>query len=358
MQEVAPSRGIAWLPVGSLIAINASLIISWIAYHNYQPKLLERFDYGEYATFLGWAKLIVLAVVPPLAGYIADRIRPQRMYQIPLLSAGVCLTALIFFVVGMMITPSPLLPWAAILPLMMVLWLISMNVFYAPALAALERLVSKESLGIVVAVYALVADILYGLEPLIVDLVQFFGAAPTFFLGGVLVLGSGLFFQRNYGQAVLVNPPENKSSNFGLVLMMGLCLGVASGYIINRLPFVLPNELYVAGFTLGGELWVSKIFILAALLAIPAARWAKQRNQLRIFGLSFFVALALLFLLGVVPEFWAIPVSMILSACLASMSVTALPLAFGSINSARMAMGMGVFLCGLELPDSLMELFY
>lgn len=358
MQEVAPSKGIAWPQVGSLIALNASLIISWIAYHNYQPKILEQFDYVHYSSFLGWVKLVVLAVVPPLAGYFADHLRIRHVHQIPLLSAGVSLTAMIFFFVGLVITPSPVLPWSAILPILIVLWLISMNVFYAPALASLERMVNKENIGLVVAVYALVADILYGLEPLIVKIILFVGAAPTFFLGGILIFVSGWYFQRNYRQADLIVHPEKKSTGFGHVLLIGLCVGLISGFIINRLPVLLPQDWVVANIKLGKDLWVSLIFILAAMLALPAARWAKYRNQTRIFSLSFLGALTSLVLISFLDFLWALPATLFLSVCLSLMSVTALPLAIGRLNSNRMALGMGIFLSGLELPDSLLEMLY
>jgi MFS family permease len=358
MHEVAPSKGIAWPQVGSLIAINASLIISWIAYHNYQPILLERFAFSHYESFLGWVKLIVLAIIPPLAGYLADKIGKGNAQHIPLLTAGVSFTAMIFFVVGLMITPNQVLPFGFLLPLMMVLWLIAMNVFYAPALAALDQLVSREQMGIAVAVYALVADLLYGLEPIIIGLVNFFGAAPTFFIGGLLVLGSGLFFQKSFGKVKMDITSVQTRSNFGYVLLVGLCLGLVSGYIINRLGDLVPTGWSVGSVSVDGELWVSKIFILAALLALPAAKWVKGKNQVRLFFQCFTFSMLLLLVVGFLPFSGAIFTSILLSVCLAVLSVTSLPIAFSKLDPAHMAFGMGVFICGLELPDSLMEIFY
>jgi hypothetical protein len=36
-----------WSQVYSLLALNAAIVISWIAYHNYQPKLLNLFHFEE-----------------------------------------------------------------------------------------------------------------------------------------------------------------------------------------------------------------------------------------------------------------------------------------------------------------------
>jgi hypothetical protein len=42
---------IEWKQLWSLAALYGSIVIGWIAYHNYQPKLLVQFDFTQY-TFL------------------------------------------------------------------------------------------------------------------------------------------------------------------------------------------------------------------------------------------------------------------------------------------------------------------
>ncbi len=66
------NQTIHWRQIWSLIALNASIIISWIAYHNYQSQLLEQFNYQHYEGFLQKAKLYILLVIPPLAGFLSD----------------------------------------------------------------------------------------------------------------------------------------------------------------------------------------------------------------------------------------------------------------------------------------------
>src|SRR5260221_486406 len=52
-----------WNQVYSLLALNAALVISWIAYHNYQPKVLEIFHFTELKLFLIIAKGLILVLI-------------------------------------------------------------------------------------------------------------------------------------------------------------------------------------------------------------------------------------------------------------------------------------------------------
>jgi hypothetical protein len=63
-----------WSQIYALAALNAAVVISWIAYHNYQPKLLEKFEFTALSNFLTMAQALVLIVIPPLAGFVADAV--------------------------------------------------------------------------------------------------------------------------------------------------------------------------------------------------------------------------------------------------------------------------------------------
>jgi hypothetical protein len=61
-----------WSQVYSLLALNAAIVISWIAYHNYQPKLLNLFHFEELSLFLVVAQALILVLIPCIAGLIGD----------------------------------------------------------------------------------------------------------------------------------------------------------------------------------------------------------------------------------------------------------------------------------------------
>ncbi|HZY78670.1 MAG TPA: hypothetical protein VFE50_04055, partial [Cyclobacteriaceae bacterium] len=66
--EDSRSESIQWKQLWSLAAMYASIIIGWIAYHNYQPKLLVKFNFVQYAFWLTLAQALILVITPPIAG--------------------------------------------------------------------------------------------------------------------------------------------------------------------------------------------------------------------------------------------------------------------------------------------------
>ena len=71
-QTNSTSISLRWPEIYSLAALSAAVSISWIAYHEYQPHLLERFGLQDLSLFLVISKGIVLVIIPPVAGWIAD----------------------------------------------------------------------------------------------------------------------------------------------------------------------------------------------------------------------------------------------------------------------------------------------
>ena len=71
---MAPVTKTNWNQVYALIALNAAVVISWIAYHNYQPKVLELFHFQELSFFLVVAQALILVFIPSVAGLIGDYI--------------------------------------------------------------------------------------------------------------------------------------------------------------------------------------------------------------------------------------------------------------------------------------------
>ena len=61
LTQEARTDSIQWRQLWSLAALYGSIVIGWIAYQNYQPKLLEKFHFTEFTLFLVIAQgLIVL----------------------------------------------------------------------------------------------------------------------------------------------------------------------------------------------------------------------------------------------------------------------------------------------------------
>ena len=354
---------IKWPLIWSLIALNAAIIISWIAYHNYQPKLLDRFGFIDLDNLLGYSKLLVMATVPPLAGFLADRMRSKYRNSLPFVSIGVSITALIFMTVAATITPESLLPLSGALPIMIILWLISMNLFYAPALATLEEFVPPAQFTLVMGVFILVSDLVYALEPAIILLVDTLGASLTFITGGVLIGVSGYFFSRLYKShekptTFIPASTEDKNGKHLTILAIGLCLGFVVAYLMNVVPKILGTKLPSSFNNIPIEIIISLVLILTAITAYLISKRLANKRRSKLFKWSFLAALLAFALINVLPGQFALSGFLLLIPAIGIMSLTAFPMAISKIGYNDKMLAAGLFVAGLEIPDSLLELFY
>ena len=114
---------IQWKQLWSLAALYGSVVIGWIAYQNYQPKLLEKFNFTDFAFILMVFQGIILVITPPIAGRLGDRYRFKAGHRIPIITTGISFAAMVFMAVAFTLlgNPGEIFKW--ILPLLIVFWL-------------------------------------------------------------------------------------------------------------------------------------------------------------------------------------------------------------------------------------------
>src|ERR1700754_4175908 len=101
------SESIQWKQIWSLAALYASIVIGWIAYHNYQPKLLVKFNFTDFTFPLTVTQGIILVITPMIAGRIGDRYRFQQGNRLPIISTGISFAAMIFMAVAFTLLGNP-----------------------------------------------------------------------------------------------------------------------------------------------------------------------------------------------------------------------------------------------------------
>ncbi|HPH47863.1 MAG TPA: hypothetical protein PKU83_12695, partial [Chryseolinea sp.] len=141
MQTLSLSSGetqIKWKQLWSLAALYGSIVIGWIAYQNYQPKLLEKFNFTDFSFILLVFQGIILVITPPIAGKLGDRYRFKAGHRIPIITTGISFAAMVFMAVAFTLlgNPGEIFKW--VLPVLIVFWLIAMSIFTSPALSTLE----------------------------------------------------------------------------------------------------------------------------------------------------------------------------------------------------------------------------
>ena len=357
---------IEWKQLWSLTALYASVVIGWIAYQNYQPKLLIKFSFTEFAFLLTVAQGIILVVTPPIAGRIGDRYRFERGSRIPVISAGISFAAMIFMAVAFTLlgNPGEIFKW--VLPFLIIFWLIAMSIFTSPALSTIETFMPVEKLPRAMAVLTVVGNLLYALEPVIVDIIDYLGAPITFISGGAVVFLSGYALKKN--SISLFNSTDKKKaqasfkldtqkSEYGYILFLGIVLGIATAVLFEIFPELMHSKLSSLFPSGNSKIIAVGILIISAILCVPFSSMVNTYGLKKSFWVS---GVATMLAIAGVLLFQA-PLAVLLMTAIfaigfAALSVSSLPLAIGKANYYQKVFCVGIFFAGVELPDTIIEI--
>ncbi len=354
-----------WPEIYSLAALSAAVAVSWIAYHEYQPNLLEKFNFNDLAVFLIIAKGVVLVVVPPLAGMLADLIIKRSGKFFLVFSVGIGATAMVFMVVASILAAGPLNQIKAFLPYMIVLWLVAMNIFVSPAISMINSFAPTKKLPVVMGFLFLVTELIYALEPLVVQLVQFFGDTMTFVVGGILIAGTGYVFQRVSSAEVATRRTEmGDQGGMGVnalgylaIILVGFLLGVGKAFLVEYVPEKLASS-FSSSSLMGGYLSFG-LLGFAAILAFAVSGTVSRIgfNRVLPYGLAgLVVSLAALL---VAPSFSLFVVSgVLLAAAFGLVNVSALPYAISRLSLFNITLGVGIFIGASEITGGVLEYVY
>lgn len=362
MNTSVTQKTIQWKQVWSLVALDVAIIISWIAYHKYQPKLLEQFDFTQFALILAIVQGIILFLTPPIAGRVADNIRIKNGSRLPVINVGINFVSMVFMVVAVTIFANPS-GWIRFLfPVMVVLWLISMNIFHSPAISTVELFVPPQKLPEVMAIFVVIADLTQAIEPSIIDIIEVVGAPITFALGGSLVFLTGYFLQSTTKNLSAnqsnVEAYENvEKSNFILVFALGLMVGLATSVFFEIFPQLTQAKLtFISEDGFKGSYFTSLLIAISALISYPISRQVQKLNlkSFAFLGFSGILILSCIIYFSPQSEITIIPF-LLYPFVFAILTVSALPIAFMRLKPIHKVLGIGIFFSGLELPNSIAE---
>lgn len=352
---------IQWRQIWCLMGLDAAIVLSWLAYHKYQPQLVLQFGFQEYTLVLAIVQGLVLCLTPPLAGWISDRVRSQKGSRLSIVQLGISFVAMVFMAVAFTIytQPSGNLRW--IFPVLIVLWLIAMNIFQSPAVSTTELFVPRDKLPRVAALLAIVTNLAYALEPSIVDLINHLGATLTFSLGGIILFGMGWLFILNTRQQETqstVRVSSAEQTNFGMVLIISFLFGLATTVFFNVLPDLLePRLSFLNEKTFKGSFFVSILVAVSALVSWPMSYWVEKEGVVTSIWIGFGVIFLASFGIFVSSFGWfTLGLSLLLPFAYSLVSVSTLPLVFVNLKEEHKVLGIGLFFSGVELPNSLVEI--
>jgi MFS family permease len=349
---------IQWRQLWSLAALYGSIVIGWIAYQNYQPKLLEKFHFTEFALFLTIAQGLILVITPPIAGKIGDRFRIKNGHRLPIITLGISFAAMVFMAVAFTLFTNPGEIFRWILPILIILWLIAMSIFTSPALSTIELFTPMERMPKAMALLTIVGNLLYALEPVIVDIIDFLGAPLTFVTGGLVVFLSGYFLRENslslFKQKGITEPAmkiESGENHWTFIFLMGIGMGLATSVMFNLFPPVYDRLLGV-----DGKWMLVVILVLSAIVSLPLSNVINQLGLKRSFYRGMVViilSIAAIFLTN--SAIVLVVLTVVFAVVYAVLSVSTLPLAIQLARSEEKVLCVGIFFSGVALPDAIIQ---
>lgn len=356
------SNKVKWPEILSLAALNVALVISWIAYHEYQPVLLENFSFTDLSSFLVISKAIVLVIIPPIAGLTADYFLRRKGKSFVIFTVGIGATAMIFMIVASIIGAGPASQLKTFLPYMILLWLISMNLFISPAYSMIEAFAPAKKLPIVVGFLFLVTELIYALEPVVVSLVRFFGDTLTFVVGGLLISGSGYLFHKisssnveDFKKESVASPNKPVTfSTYVAIIGVGIFLGAGKAVLVEYFPeyigFTFPDHENIAAyFSLG-------LLAFAAIFAFSMSSKVATMNLKKVIVISF-----LLLVVGSVSMvvtsnlYFTLIAGVVVAGGFGLINLVGIPFAIANLSAKHITYGIGIFIGASELLTGVFE---
>jgi MFS family permease len=360
--EVAP---IQWKQLWSLAALYASIIIGWIAYENYQPKLLVQFNFTNFTFALILAQAIITVVTPPIAGRMGDRFRFTTGHRLPIISSGISFAAMIFMAVAFTLFTNPGEVFKWILPVMIIFWLIAMSIFTSPALSTMELFTPVDKLPRAMALLTIVSNLIYALEPVIVDIIDYLGAPLTFVAGGVVTFLSGYalkktsmgLFQSSGNKEAGPNlKADTKKSQFGYIFFLGIVLGLATAVLFNVFPDALEQKVGGLFQNADGKFLLVGMLVFSAIVSWPLIALVNKYGLNNTFLISFLIlgltAVGVIFFSA---SMIILPLVALFVTAFTALSICALPLALDRSNYYQTVYCVGIFFAGTALPEGIWE---
>lgn len=358
---------IYWPQVIALLILDICVIISWIAYHEFQPSILETFGLQKFTfEFSIWSGLIIIST-PALAGLIADKTLAKSGKRLPVINVGVNVAAMIFMAVALTLFFEPNGPIKWVIPVFITGWLISMNMFRSPAISIIERLVPQRQLPAVLALFIFTFDIAYSIEPIIVDLLNFLGGPITFFIGGVLIFSSGTYLKHSYKKVAHIKldnnayETETKSgkSKFWIVIVLSLVLGIYTTLMLKFIPNFLNDRLGQLDSNMSGNVLATLMLFASAIFCFFLGKKVNQDNidVFAVWGIMGF-ALSIGLLVAFTGLFSTFICVLLLMIFFSLLSVSALPLALYELSTKQTIFGLGLFYGLAEFGDQFWNIVF
>jgi Na+/melibiose symporter-like transporter len=352
---------VLWRPVLGLAAVQGSIILSWVIYRTYLPKLLTQVGFPEaLAARLLLIEAVLAIALEPLMGGLSDRVKYWVGTRFPFISLGVILSSALFITIPASVAFGSLtggMRW--ILPSLAVAWALAMTVFRSPVMALLIHYAVVPELPRAISVLVLVAGIMGAIAPFSSQFLLSLGPWITFAAGSLVMLVAVKVLRS-------LHPPEPPSAPapesvvpltsllLGLASIAGVSLGISWGF--RLLSMALSGSIVIPLPDVNLKIFTLIVGLVVAIGSLPAgivgSRWGNSRTIL--IGIA--ATVGFLLVMGFVPYAVAISVAIVgLVAAFSLVNNSSIPFVFEAVPPHRIGLGMGTYFGSLGAASSLFE---
>jgi hypothetical protein len=352
--SVSNEKSALWKQVWALAILQAVNNFGFAAYYHYQPKLLIRFNYVDFAMMLVILQGVIGIILNPLMGMIGDRLRQTTNKSFTLVSIGTNAAGMVFMAVAAVMTQQTTEGFFhQIFPVCVTLWLITMAIFNSPAVSLLKSFApNNDDLPKATAIMTLVGGVFAALHPFLFMLTDVLGLPVTFALGGLLLMfASNMLRKLNRQTPDLTEEDRMQTPGLTLKLLTIFGIGVINGFVFNLLLDIVP-ALSIKTLNLAkdqDDYVKSAVVLISAIVAWFASDWIKKLGGVKM-TLAGIIVLLFMLAIGISMPFAIITVLVIVMAGIirSILSISMLAYSMSIINKVNAGRATGAFFCGVS----------
>ncbi|KOY84609.1 hypothetical protein AD998_19330 [bacterium 336/3] len=351
----------------SLAALEAAITIGWLAYEKYQPVLLSKFQFTEFASILLIAQGILGAIFHPISGNLADKAFREKGTKFPVIISGAAFAAVIFLSVSVALNTDPGSGLKWILPILVTFWLAAMATFHSPAISLVESFTPVHKFPQVAAILTMVFGVIYTIEPFLIFILNKIGLTATFMLGGALVLLTA-YSIRN----ISMTPPteEDKKALEKVVVegsekrdlfLTGFFVGLFKTLLLFAIPAVWVHHQFFGNtykeFFTDPDYLQSGMLLFSAIIALPVSKlvekWGPAKSIINGCIAAFIIALPCLLVRNQIFSFMMI---VVMGAVYSLLAIASLPYVLNRAKAGRAGLSIGLYYGGVSASTAVVLL--
>ena len=150
---------------------------------------------------------------------------------------------------------------------------------------------------------------------------------------------------------------DTQRSEYGLILLVGIGLGLATTIPFNYFPELLGAKLAAITGGMDGKWILVGMLVLSAIFSLPISNVVFKVGMIKTFWISLAISLmsiALLFILT--NTFSVVIITVIFTLAFTALSVSSLPLAISRSNYYEKVFCVGIFFSGVAIPNGIVEI--